>query len=67
MRLNEERERTMKASYINPYTFSRALELISSGRLDVSSMVYAKQPVEELQGILADGKKRAAGKYVIVL
>ena len=62
-----KKEITLKASYINPYTFSRALELIGSGRLDVSSMVYAKQPVEELPGILADRKKRAAGKYVIVL
>ena len=42
----------MKSSYINPYTHQRALELIDSGRLDVSSMVYAIKGLEELEDIL---------------
>lgn len=62
-----KKEITLKTSYINPYTFSRALDLISSGKVDVSSMIYAKCPLEELPEILADTKKRAAGKYVIML
>ena len=35
-----QKELVLKASYINPYTQKRALDLINSGRLDVSSMVY---------------------------
>lgn len=62
-----KKEITLKTSYINPYTFSRALDLISSGKVDVSSMIYAKCPLEELPEILADTKKRTAGKYVIML
>lgn len=62
-----KKEITLKTSYINPYTFSRALDLISSGKIDVSSMIYAKCPLEELPEILADTKKRTAGKYVIMV
>ncbi|MEE1031091.1 MAG: zinc-binding dehydrogenase, partial [Ruminococcus sp.] len=35
-----QKELVLKASYINPYTQKRALDLIDSGRLDVSSMIY---------------------------
>lgn len=62
-----KKEITLKASYINPYTFSRALDLISNGKIDVSSMIYGKRSLEELPEILADPKKRTAGKYVITL
>lgn len=62
-----KKEITLKASYINPYTFTRALNLISSGKIDVSSMIYAKCPLEELPEILANPRKRSAGKYVITL
>jgi len=34
-----KKELVLKASYINPYTQKRALDLINSGRLDVSSMI----------------------------
>lgn len=34
-----QKELVLTSSYINPYTQRRALELIDSGRLDVSSMV----------------------------
>ena len=57
--------RSLKASYINPYTFSRALKLIESGRVDVSSMVYRTAPLAELPEILADGEKRRGGKIII--
>ena len=62
-----KKEITLKASFINPYTFTRALDLISSGKIDVTSMVYAKRPVEELPKILADPRERTAGKYIITL
>ena len=56
-----QKELVLTSSYINPYTQRRALELIDSGRLDVSSMV-AK---DELGAILSDPALRAMGKYII--
>ncbi|MCI8632930.1 MAG: zinc-dependent alcohol dehydrogenase family protein [Lachnospiraceae bacterium] len=61
-----KKEITIKASFINPYTFPRAKELIAGGKMDVSSMIYEKAPLEELPKILADKNRRNKGKYVIV-
>ncbi len=62
-----KKEITIKASFINPYTFERAKALIGSGKLDVTSMIYARPSVEELPRILADKTARSAGKYVVML
>ena len=43
----------------------RALELIDSGRLDVSSMVAKVASLDELGAILSDPALRAMGKYII--
>ncbi len=61
-----KKEIVLKASFINPYTQRRALDLIDSGKIDVSSMVYKKIPVDELPAVLADKKQRALGKYIVV-
>lgn len=60
-----KKELTIKSSYINPYTQKRALDLIASGRIDVSSMIYKTIPLNELPQILADRKERAKGKYIV--
>ena len=60
-----KKELTLKASYINPYTQQRALDLINSGRLDVTSMVYEVCPLEKLGDILSDPQLRAMGKFII--
>ncbi len=60
-----QKEIELKASFINPYTQKRALELIDSGRLDVTSMIYKIAGLEELEGVLSDPSLRAMGKYVI--
>ena len=60
-----KREVVLKASYINHYTQKRAVSLISSGKVDVSSMIYETIPLEQLPGLLADTKKRGLGKYVV--
>lgn len=62
-----KKEITLRSSFINPYTFSAAVKLIESGKIDVSSMVYKTEPLKELPNILADGKRRAVGKYIITL
>ena len=60
-----QKEIVLKSSFINPHTQKRALELIDSGKIDVSSVVYACEPLESLTKILADGSLRAKGKYII--
>ena len=60
-----KKELELKASYINPYTQKRALDLIDSGRLDVESMIYGVYGLEKLQEILGDPAARAKGKYII--
>ena len=59
------KELVLKASYINPYTQKRALDLIDSGRLDVSSMVYEVADLDELADILSNPELRSKGKYII--
>lgn len=59
------KELELKASYINPYTQKRALDLIDSGRLDVSSMVYEICGLDRLADILGKPELRAKGKYII--
>ena len=60
-----KKEITLRSSFINPYTFPAAVKLIESGKLDVSSIVYEKAPLEELPKILADSRRRSLGKYII--
>lgn len=60
-----QKEIELKASFINPYTQKRALSLIDSGRIDVSSMILEPRGLNDLAGILADPKLRSMGKYVI--
>lgn len=60
-----QKEIELKASFINPCTQKRALDLIDSGRLDVSSMVYDVCGLDKLEDILKDPSLRAKGKYII--
>lgn len=60
-----QKEIVLKASFINPLTQKRALDLIDSGRLDVSSMVYKVSPLEDLENILSNPEARKKGKYII--
>ena len=60
-----QKELELKSSYINPCTQRRALDLIDTGRLDVSSMVYSVCGLSELEDVLSKPEKRAMGKYII--
>ena len=60
-----QKELVLTSSFINPYTQRRALELIDSGRIDVSSMVAKVASLDELGAILSDPALRAMGKYII--
>ncbi len=60
-----KKEIVLKASFINPYTQGRALALIASGKIDVSSMVSTVAPLAHLPQILADPAQRQSGKVII--
>ncbi|MBE6565336.1 MAG: alcohol dehydrogenase [Ruminococcaceae bacterium] len=60
-----KKELELKASFINPYTQKRALALIDSGRIDVTSIVHSYAALEKLPEILADASLRAKGKWII--
>ena len=60
-----KKEIVLKASFINPYTQKRALELIDNGKIDVTSVVYACESLEKLPEILSDAKLRSKGKFII--
>lgn len=60
-----KKELEIKASYINPYTEEKAIKLIDSRRIDVSSMIYGKLPLDRLPSLLADKAQRRLGKYIV--
>ena len=60
-----KKEIVLKASFINPYTQQRALDLIGSGKIDVSSMVTLKAGLDRLPELLADDTVRKEGKVII--
>lgn len=60
-----KKEIVLKASFINPYTQSRALKLIENKKVDVSSMIYKQIPLAELPSVLSDKKERTKGKYIV--
>ncbi|MGB8454941.1 MAG: zinc-dependent alcohol dehydrogenase family protein [Anaerocolumna sp.] len=60
-----KKEIELKASFINPYTQSRAVNLIDTKKIDVSSMVSKVASLEELKDILSSPELRARGKYII--
>ncbi|MDD6161106.1 MAG: zinc-dependent alcohol dehydrogenase family protein [Oscillospiraceae bacterium] len=60
-----KKEITLKTSYINPYTQSRAVTLIAQGRIDVSSMALPEVPLSELPAVLSDPARRAEGKFIV--
>ncbi|MDL2234491.1 zinc-dependent alcohol dehydrogenase family protein [Ruminococcaceae bacterium OttesenSCG-928-L11] len=60
-----QKEITLKASFINPYTQQRALNLINAGRVDVTSMVCDPVGLDKLPAVLSDPALRAKGKYIV--
>ena len=61
-----KKEIEIKASYINPYTQKRAVDMIDGKRIDVSSMIYETAGLDKLPQILADKELRRKGKFIIL-
>lgn len=61
-----QKEIHITASFINPYTIGRAIDIIESGVLDVKSLIANRLPLEGLQGALSDDNLRGEGKIIII-
>lgn len=59
------REIEIKSSYINPYTMGRAVSLLNQKKVDVSSMVAGRIPLEHLADVLGSAALRSKGKYIV--
>lgn len=60
-----KKEVVLKASFINPYTQDRAVKLIDSNKIDVTSMVHEVCSLEKLEEILSNLSLRTKGKYIV--
>jgi threonine dehydrogenase-like Zn-dependent dehydrogenase len=60
-----KKEIVLKASFINPYTIGRAVDLINSKRIDVSCMTAEVVPLERLNEVLSSPEMRSLGKYIV--
>ncbi|MFI3226577.1 MAG: zinc-dependent alcohol dehydrogenase family protein [Clostridia bacterium] len=60
-----KKEIVLKASFINPCTQQRALDLIDNARIDVTSMICEVAGLDKLVEIVSTPALRAKGKYLI--
>lgn len=60
------RELTLTSSYINPSTMARALDLISSGCMDVTSMIADSVPLTALPDWFRQPDAAREGKYIVI-
>ena len=60
-----KKEIQIKASFINPYTQGRAMNLINSGMIDVKTLIGETISLEELSAALADPSMRKKGKVIV--
>jgi 2-desacetyl-2-hydroxyethyl bacteriochlorophyllide A dehydrogenase len=59
------REITIKASFINPYTQSRAVSLLQSGRINVKDLITEVVSLDEITNVFEDKSYRTKGKVII--
>ena len=60
-----KREVTVKASFINPYTFQRAVDLLNSHRLHVTELITDRVPLDSIKEVFTDGSYRSHGKIIV--
>jgi len=60
-----KKELKLTASFINPYTFERALKLLESGRIDVRSIITDIVSLDEIGKVFSDSAYRRRGKVMI--
>ena len=60
------RELHITASFINPYTFSRALLLMEGGGVRAETVIGNRVPLAEIRDVFMDPQLRVAGKVLVV-
>lgn len=54
------------SSFINPYTFERAVDIVESGRLNLKDIIHSRVGLEGVDAALRDASARAGGKVLVV-
>ena len=60
-----QKEIHLTASFINPYTFERAIELLSLGKVRVDGIITDILPLERINEVFEDADYRRRGKVLI--
>ena len=60
-----KREVSIKASFINPYTYSRAVSLLSSKKINVKDLITDTLPLSDIENVFTDSAYRRSGKIII--
>ncbi len=60
-----KKELTIRSSFINPYTFSRAIDTLASGSVDVKSIITNVVKLEDIKEVFKDPEYRRSGKVMI--
>lgn len=60
-----KKELTIRSSFINPYTFSRAIDILASQRVDVKSIITNVVKLEDIEKVFKDPEMRRSGKAMI--
>ncbi len=60
-----KKEITIRASYINPYTQGRSLDIIKSGKIDIKSLISHITDLSQLEEVLENPNIRSSGKVIV--
>ncbi|MGC4019943.1 MAG: zinc-dependent alcohol dehydrogenase family protein [Muricomes sp.] len=62
-----KKELHVTSSFINPYTFERAIEVLASGKIDVESIITNIVPLDNIVDVMEKPEYRRSGKVMIEL
>ena len=60
-----KKELTITSSFINPYTFERAIRVLESGMLELESLITNVVPLDDIVDVFTKPEFRRAGKAMI--
>ncbi|HAX51848.1 zinc-dependent alcohol dehydrogenase family protein [Muricomes intestini] len=59
------KELHITSSFINPYTFERAIQVLASGKIDVESIITNVVPLDDIADVFVKPEYRKSGKVMI--
>lgn len=62
-----KKELTITSSFINPYTFDRAIQVLSTGQIELKELITTIVSLDELPKVMADPSYRRTGKVMVQL